>query len=152
MVLAPVGDEMYFAEKGRGAFVNDKRLRVSGRNRMDESLFATGIPHIGKDGHATFHREMQELTGRVAGIRRLGVTSLDLAYVAAGRFEGFWERDLKPWDMAAGIVLVREAGGLVTDLNGGRKMLQKGSIVAGNGQMQQPLLQALKDAAKRKAA
>lgn len=152
MVLAPVGDEMYFAEKGRGAFVNDKRLRVSGRNRMDESLFATGIPHIGKDGHATFHREMQELTGRVAGIRRLGVASLDLAYVAAGRFEGFWERDLKPWDMAAGIVLVREAGGLVTDLNGGRKMLQKGSIVAGNGQMQQPLLQALKDAAKRKAA
>ena len=152
MVLAPVGDEMYYAEKGRGAFVNDKRLRVSGRTRMDESVFGTGIPHIGKDGHATFHREMQELTGRVAGIRRLGVASLDLAYVAAGRFEGFWERGLKAWDMAAGIVLVREAGGLVTDLNGGRKMLQTGSIVAGNGQMQQPLLQALKDASKRKAA
>lgn len=152
MILEPTRDEMFFAEKGRGAYVNDKRLRVSGRTRMDESVFGTGIPHIGKDGHASFHREMQEMTVRVAGIRRLGVASLDLAYVAAGRFEGFWERGLKSWDMAAGIVLVREAGGLVTDLNGGRKMLQSGSIVAGNGLMQQPLLQALKDAAKRKAA
>ncbi|MDF1719495.1 MAG: inositol monophosphatase family protein [Minwuia sp.] len=152
MILEPTRDEMFFAEKGRGAFINDKRLRVSGRTRLDESVFGTGIPHIGKDGHPAFHREMQELTGRVAGIRRLGVASLDLAYVAAGRFEGFWERGLKSWDMAAGIVIVREAGGMVTDLNGGRKMLQTGGIVAGNGQMQQPLLQALKDAAKRKTA
>lgn len=151
VVLDPTRDELFFAERGRGAFVNDQRLRVSGRTRLTDSLIATGIPYHGKVGHELFHAEMRELTDKVAGIRRFGVASLDLAYVAAGRYDGFWERGLKQWDIAAGIVLVREAGGLVSDITGGRRMMETGDIVCANGSVHAPLLQALKDGAKKAA-
>lgn len=146
VILEPVRDELFYAEKGKGAFMNDRRLRVSGRTKMADSLLATGIPYMGKPGHDTLLAELRALTDNVSGIRRLGVASLDLAYVAAGRFEGFWERGLKQWDMAAGIVVVREAGGLVTDIGGGRKMLETGNIVAANTAIHAPLLKALKQA------
>jgi myo-inositol-1(or 4)-monophosphatase len=146
LILAPVIDEMFFAERGKGAFMNDRRLRVSGRDRMADALLATGIPYMGKPGHDTLRAELKALTDSVSGIRRLGVASLDLAYVAAGRFEGFWERGLSQWDMAAGIVIVREAGGLVSDMSGGRKMLETGGIAAANGSLHQPMLKALRKA------
>lgn len=146
MIYAPASDEMFYAERGKGAFVNDKRLRVSGRTRMSDALLATGIPFMGKPGHDTLRAELKALTDQVAGIRRFGVASLDLAWVAAGRFDGFWERGLQKWDVAAGIILVREAGGLVSDIKGGRKMLDSGDIVAGNASLHAPLLKSLKAA------
>ncbi|WP_416898207.1 MAG: inositol monophosphatase family protein [Minwuia sp.] len=146
VILAPVTDELYYAERGKGAFMNDRRLRVSGRSRMSEALFATGIPYMGRPGHDTLLAELRALTDNISGIRRFGVASLDLAFVAAGRFDGFWERGLHQWDIAAGIVLVREAGGLVTDIKGGRKMMETGDIVAGNGSLHAPLLKSLKAA------
>ncbi|MEC9344578.1 MAG: inositol monophosphatase family protein [Pseudomonadota bacterium] len=152
MVLEPTRDELFFAERGKGAFLNDTRIRVSARTRMADSLIGTGMPFLGRGGHALFHAELKALTDQVAGVRRLGVASLDLAYVAAGRLDAFWERGLKPWDIAAGIVLVREAGGLVTDLGGGKKMLESGDILAGNTGVHPTLLKLLKDAAKTVAA
>lgn len=146
MVYAPATDEMFYAEKGKGAFVNDKRLRVSGRTRMADALLATGIPFMGKPGHDTNRNELKALTDHVSGIRRFGVASLDMAWVAAGRFDGFWERGLKQWDIAAGIILVREAGGLVTDITGGRKMMETGNIIAANNSLHAPLLKTLKAA------
>lgn len=146
LILEPVRDELFYAEKGKGAFMNDRRLRVSGRTKLADSLLATGIPYMGKPGHDTLLAELRALTDNVSGIRRLGVASLDLAYVAAGRFEGFWERGLKQWDIAAGIILVREAGGLVSDITGGRQMMETGNIVAANTAIHPPLLKALKSA------
>ncbi|ANK82676.1 MAG: inositol monophosphatase [Rhizobiales bacterium NRL2] len=146
VILEPVRDELFYAEKGKGAFMNDRRLRVSGRTKMADALLATGIPYMGKPGHDTLLAELRALTDSVSGIRRLGVASLDLAYVAAGRFEGFWERGLQQWDMAAGLILIREAGGLVTDIGGGRKMLETGDVVAGNTSIHPLLLNALKKA------
>lgn len=146
LVYAPVGDEMFFAEKGKGAFLNAKRLRASSRTKMADALLATGIPYMGKPGHDTIRAELKALTDNVSGIRRFGVASLDLAWVAAGRYDGFWERGLKQWDVAAGIILVREAGGLVTDIKGGRKMLETGDILAANNSLHAPLLKALKSA------
>ncbi|WP_417518199.1 inositol monophosphatase family protein [Minwuia sp.] len=146
MIYAPAVDEMFYAEKGKGAFVNDKRLRASGRTRMSDGLFATGIPFMGKPGHDTLLAELRALTDTVSGIRRFGVASLDLAYVAAGRFDGFWERHLQQWDIAAGIIIVREAGGLVTDITGGRRMMETGDIIAANNSLHAPLLKSLKAA------
>lgn len=124
-------NELFWAEKGRGAFLNDRRLRVSARTRLSESIIATGIPFRGKPGHDLFREELARLTPEVAGIRRFGSAALDLAYVAAGRYDGFWERGLAPWDLAAGAVLVREAGGLARELDG-QDFLQTGSILASN--------------------
>ncbi len=144
VVYAPLTDELYWAEKGQGAYFNDTRLRVSARRKLDDALLATGIPFKGKDGHAEFIAEVTELAPQVAGIRRFGAASLDLAYVAAGRYEGFWEANLKPWDLAAGVLLVREAGGYVTDMTGGPDMLKTGGIIAANDQLHAPLERALK--------
>ncbi len=136
VVYNPIADEMFTAEKGKGAFVNEKRrLRVAARKSVGDAVVATGIPHRGRPGHPGFLNEMGTVMREVSGIRRTGSASLDLAWTAAGRFDCFWERALKPWDMAAGIVIVREAGGIITDLAGTSKMFETGDIIAGNGNM-----------------
>ena len=133
LVYDPIKDEMFCAEKGAGAYLNDRRLRVSRRADLALCLIATGIPVLDWPGRRMgFARQLERVADEVAGIRRLGTASLDLAYVAAGRFDGFWEYGLKPWDMAAGIVLVREAGGLVSRLEGEGDLLGEGTLVASN--------------------
>jgi myo-inositol-1(or 4)-monophosphatase len=146
VVYNPITDEMYWAEKGQGAFLNDRRLRVSGRRRMEEALISTGMPFLGHGDAAVFSAELAALMPRIAGVRRFGAASLDLAYVAAGRYDGFWERGLSPWDVAAGIVLVREAGGFVSEIGGGHAPLIAGSILAANAHLHLPLGQALRAA------
>ncbi len=148
VVYNPVTDEMFTAEKNKGALLNEKRLRVAGRKKMSETLLATGIPFLGHGDHAQFAAELNAAMALTTGVRRFGAASLDLAYVAAGRFDAYWERQLSPWDMAAGILLVREAGGVVTDLSGGAKMLENGQILASNEVLHPQVLKLLKDAAK----
>jgi len=143
VVLSPITDELYWAEKGSGAFVNDRRLRVSSRRDITQSLFATGIPFRGRPGHQPFLRELGQVMAVSAGVRRMGVASLDLAYTAAGRFDGYWENNLQSWDIAAGVILVREAGGFVTELNGGPNPVHTGSILAANQHMHQALRDVL---------
>ena len=142
----PVTNEMFWAEKGKGCFVSDKRLRVAARRHLDESVLATGIPFLGHGQHARFLKELHQISQRVAGVRRFGSAALDLAYVAAGRFDGFWERDLKPWDIAAGTLLVSEAGGKVTDLDGGEDMLKTGAILAANLELHPQVLERIQAA------
>ncbi|MDF1633724.1 inositol monophosphatase family protein [Mycoplana sp. MJR14] len=132
VVLNPATDELYTAEKGGGAFLNDRRLRVAARKELSDSVVSCGAPHLGRGNHGKFLVELRHVMGEVAGVRRMGAASLDLAYVAAGRFDGMWERDLAAWDIAAGILLIREAGGFVSDLDGGNAMLETGTLVAGN--------------------
>jgi myo-inositol-1(or 4)-monophosphatase len=139
VIYEPLGDQMFWAERGAGAHLNDRRLRVSARRDLSRAVVATGIPHLGREDHAAYLAQLSAVMPQVAGIRRFGTASLDLAYVAAGRFDGFWEAGLKPWDMAAGIVLVREAGGFVSDLAGGAGMLENGGILAANSELHQPL-------------
>lgn len=146
VIYDPIKDEMFWAAKGDGAFLNHRRIRVSARSRMGEALLATGIPWATRKDHDEFSAELAALMPRVAGIRRLGVASLDLAYVAAGRFDGFWESQLLPWDIAAGILIVREAGGLVSEKDGGADMLKSGSILATNGHLHDVLLETFKKA------
>jgi myo-inositol-1(or 4)-monophosphatase len=136
----PVLDELYTAEKGQGTFLNNRRLRVAARRTLADCLITTGIPHRGKPGHERFLAECKGLMGQVAGIRRTGSAAIDLAWVAAGRFDGYIERGLSPWDLAAGSLLVREAGGLVTDAQGGKRMLETGDIVAANAQVHRAML------------
>jgi len=149
VVYSPVPDEMYVAEKGSGAFLNGRRLRVSGRRNMAESIFATGVPFMGIPDHELFLEQARAVMAVSAGVRRFGSAALDLAYVAAGRYDGYWENGLNPWDVAAGIVLVREAGGFVTDLAGGRNMLSGGGILAANTELHAPLARLLAGAAKK---
>jgi myo-inositol-1(or 4)-monophosphatase len=140
VVYNPANDEMFTAERGGGAFLNDRRIRVSSRRELSECVIGCGIPHLARGDHARFRKELEQLQGRVAGIRRFGAAALDLAWVAAGRLDGFWERDLHPWDMAAGILLIREAGGFVSDANGAERPLETGSICAGNESVQSKVL------------
>lgn len=144
VIYDPIKDELFWSEKGIGSFLNAQRLRVSGRSKMEESVIATGFPCANKDQtvQKDFLAESSKLMCQVAGIRRMGAAALDLAYVAAGRYEAFWERGLSPWDSAAGELIVREAGGFVTDLNGGKKHLEDGTILAANG-MHRDLLKLL---------
>jgi myo-inositol-1(or 4)-monophosphatase len=139
----PVTNELFWAEKGKGCYVNDRRLRVAARQRLDEAVLATGIPFLGHGQHAKFLKELHQISQRVAGVRRFGSAALDLAWVAAGRFDGYWERDLKPWDLAAGVLLVTEAGGKVTDADGGEDVLSKGAAVAGNLDLHPQILSRL---------
>ncbi len=143
----PVTNELFWAEKGKGCFVNDKRLRVAQRSRLDDSVLGTGIPWMGHGQHAKFLKELHQISQRVAGVRRFGAAALDLAYVAAGRLDGFWERDLKPWDMAAGMLLITEAGGKVTSADGGDDILEAGSICGANLDLQPLMIERLKAAA-----
>jgi len=138
LVYHPIADEIYWAEKGRGAYLNDRRLRVSARRNLEESLIGTGIPFRSHGDHTRYLAMLAAVMRATSGVRRIGVASLDLAYVAAGRFDGFWEFGLKPWDIAAGIVLVREAGGTVTGLSDGNVM-DSGDIIAANPAIYQPL-------------
>ncbi len=143
----PATGDLYWAEKNKGAYHNDRRLRVSARKSLEEALIATGIPFLGHGQHGRFLKELHQVTQHVAGVRRFGAASLDLAFVAAGRFDGFWERDLAPWDLAAGLLLVSEAGGLWADMDGGTDVLASGGIVAGNAEIQPQLAARLKAAA-----
>jgi myo-inositol-1(or 4)-monophosphatase len=148
LIYNPATEELFLAERGKGAFLNDRRIRVAGRKRLIDAVIACPLPHHGRGDLALGLREQGAVQDRVAGLRRFGAASLDLAFVAAGRFDGYWERDLKPWDMAAGLLIVREAGGFVSDIDGHDAMLLKGNIVAGNETMQRDLLAVLKSASK----
>ncbi|WP_048645020.1 inositol monophosphatase family protein [Nitratireductor soli] len=143
VIYNPAMDELYTAERGGGAFLNDRRLRVAARTKLSDAVIGTGIPHLGRGHHGEALLDLRNVMGETAGIRRLGSAALDLAYVAAGRMDGFWEDALSPWDMAAGIVLVREAGGFVTDRDGGNKIFETGKVVAGNEAMHRALLKTL---------
>jgi myo-inositol-1(or 4)-monophosphatase len=132
LVYQPITDESFWAEKSRGAWLQDARLRVSGRRHLDESLIATGMPFQGHGDFGEWTRIFAGIGPQVAGIRRFGAASLDLAWVAAGRFEGYWESGLKPWDSAAGCLLVREAGGFVTDFRGRSQPICDAEVLAGN--------------------
>src|SRR5579883_2375533 len=149
VIYDPMRDEMFYAEKGVGAFVNDRRLRVSARQNMAEAVVATGIPFRQRGDHPYYLKLLEGVMGETAGVRRMGSASLDLAYVAAGRYDGFFEMGLSPWDIAAGVVLVREAGGYVSDLAGGRDVLASGDIVAANDRLFDPLGKLLRGAAPR---
>jgi myo-inositol-1(or 4)-monophosphatase len=132
VIYNPANDELYTAERGKGAFLNDHRLRVAGRRSLSECVIACGLPHIGRGNHELSRLEMAELQNRVAGLRRFGAASLDMAFVAAGRLDGYWERNLQAWDMAAGQIIVREAGGLVSGIAGDDDPLKTGNVVCGN--------------------
>ena len=146
VIYNPISDEMFTAEKGSGAFLNDRRLRVAARKDLKLALAATGIPFMGRGDHEGFQKEMSAVMATTPGVRRFGAASLDLAWMAAGRYDAFWERGLKAWDVAAGILMVREAGGLVTDLSGGQKMLESGDILASNEALHPQYLKLLRDA------
>ena len=143
VIYNPAMDELYTAERGGGAFLNDRRMRVAARRKLSDSVIGTGIPHLGRGEHGRSLIELRHVMAEAAGIRRLGAASLDLAYVAAGRLDGFWERSLSPWDMAAGILMIREAGGFVTDADGGQAMFDTGTIVGGNETIQGLVVKAL---------
>jgi len=144
VIFDPVKNEMFVAEKGGGAYMNDRRIRVSGRRKLEDALLATGIPFKGHGDHPAFLKQLDLLMDKVAGIRRNGSASLDLAYVAAGRFDGYWETDLKPWDVSAGVLIVQEAGGYVTEIGGGRNPQSGTSILAANSALHLPLATALR--------
>lgn len=131
-IYNPAGNELFWAEKGMGAYLNDKRLRVSARRDMVSAVFATGIPFAKVQRKAEFSATLGRLMPQVAGVRRFGSAALDLAWVAAGRYEGFWELGLNKWDIAAGLVIVKEAGGFVTDPAGGDTHYETGDLVVGN--------------------
>ncbi|PIE09490.1 MAG: inositol monophosphatase [Rhodobacterales bacterium] len=132
VIYDPVKDELFHAEKGEGAFVNNARLRVSGRSRMIESVFATGLPFGGGRYLPAALQDLGRLLPACAGVRRWGAASLDMAYVAAGRYEGFWERGLKPWDIAAGIIIVQESGGFIETIREDQVLLEDGHVICAN--------------------
>ena len=138
-VYQPLTDESFWAEKGRGAWLHDRRLRVSGRRYLDEALIGTGLPHSGRGDVSSWSRIYGAIGPEVSGIRRNGAASLDLAWVAAGRFDGFWEDDLDIWDSAAGILLVKEAGGFVSDYRGQDRMFERREYLAANGELHSKL-------------
>jgi myo-inositol-1(or 4)-monophosphatase len=144
VIYNPIADELFTGERGKGAFLNDQRLRVAARRDLSDAVLACGLPHRGRGDLALFRKEFEVVQDKVAGLRRFGSAALDLAWVAAGRVDGYWERNLGPWDMAAGLLLVREAGGFVSDLNGTDAMMSSGSIIAGNDTMHRELLKLLK--------
>jgi myo-inositol-1(or 4)-monophosphatase len=143
VVFNPASDELFTAEKGAGAYLNDRRLRVAGRKRLSDCVVGSGVPHLGRGDHGRYLVQLRNVMGEVSGIRRNGAAALDLAYVAAGRFDGFWEEKLHPWDLAAGMVLIREAGGYVTDLAGGADVFGRGDIVAGNEMIHSALVELI---------
>ena len=143
VIYDPLKDELFWAEKNNGAYLNDRRLRVSARKHLDDTLLATGIPfrlHEGQPVKEKFIEQLQSVMGRIAGVRRYGAAALDLAYVAAGRYDGYWENGLQPWDVAAGILIVREAGGFVTEIGGRRYELGAPDILAANDGLHEALV------------
>ena len=148
MIYDPTRDEMFWAEKGIGAYLNDRRLRVSGRRRLGEALIATGIPFRERGNHPDYLAGLAAIMAETSGVRRFGSAALDLAYVAAGRYDGFWEVGLQPWDIAAGLLLVREAGGYVTDFAGRPNTMESGEVLAANAHLHQPLATLIRDAVR----
>ncbi|MEA2902905.1 MAG: monophosphatase [Alphaproteobacteria bacterium] len=148
VVYNPANDDLFTAERGKGTFLNDQRLRVAARKRLLDAVVTCGLPHHGRGDLALGLKEIAAIQDKVAGVRRFGAAALDLAWVAAGRFDGYWERNLGPWDVAAGLALVREAGGFVTDLAGGEAPHVTGDVVAGNEAIHGELLRVLREAAK----
>jgi myo-inositol-1(or 4)-monophosphatase len=151
LVYNPISDDMFTAEKGKGAFLNDKRLRVAARRRLSDSVIVNGMPHLGRGDHALFLREVATMMRKVAGLRRMGAAALDLCWVAAGRLDGYWEAGLSPWDMAAGLLIVREAGGITRDTMGGTAIFDTGSVVAGNDLIVGQILKVLGEARQAQA-
>jgi myo-inositol-1(or 4)-monophosphatase len=143
----PVSNELFWAERGKGCFLNDHRLRVAARRQLAESVLATGIPFAGRPGHGQFLKELHQISQRVAGVRRFGSAALDLAWVAAGRYDGYWERNLQPWDVAAGSIMVVEAGGTVSSADGGPFASNEGSVCTANLDLHPLILERLKAAA-----
>ena len=139
----PIRDELFWAENGAGAFLNNQRLRVSARRALPQALLATGLPFKAREHYPGHANMVEHLAGRTSGVRRLGSTALDLAFVAAGRLDGFWAFAMEPWDLAAGIVIVREAGGIVTEVGGGANTMTSGDVLASNGHLHGPLQEAL---------
>ncbi|HVL71880.1 MAG TPA: inositol monophosphatase family protein [Beijerinckiaceae bacterium] len=148
IVYDPIKDEVFAAEKGKGAFLNNRRMRVAARRDMADALVYCGLPHIGRGDHGLFLREISAVMAVCGGLRRMGSAALDLAYVACGRADGYWERELNSWDVAAGMLLVREAGGFVSAVDGADDVLAKGSVVAGNEVVHRELVGLLRQAAR----
>jgi myo-inositol-1(or 4)-monophosphatase len=146
VVYDPLRDEFFYGEKGVGAFMNDRRLRVSARKDLANAVIGTGIPFRARGDHPRYLKMLEAVMGGTAGVRRMGAAALDLAYVAAGRFDGFFELGLSRWDIAAGMIIVKEAGGFITEIDGGRNPLASGSVLAANDRLQTPLSQLLRDA------
>jgi myo-inositol-1(or 4)-monophosphatase len=146
VIYEPTRDEMFSAQKGLGAYVNDRRLRVSARRQLGEAVVGTGMPFGPRAGLAGYIETLEAMMRATSGIRRMGSAALDLAYVAAGRYDGFWEFGLAPWDIAAGILLVREAGGYVSDIAGGHDMMTTGDVLAANDHLHLPLAALIKEA------
>jgi len=147
VVYDPAKDELFWAEKGAGAWMNEGRIRVSARRTMAEALLATGVPFGTKKTLPATMRDLARLMPATAGLRRFGAASLDLAYVAGGRLDGYWERELGAWDMAAGILLVKEAGGFTSAVRAGREILESGSVIAANAELFAPLSEILREPA-----
>jgi myo-inositol-1(or 4)-monophosphatase len=148
LIYNPANDDLFTAERGKGAFLNDKRLRVAARRRLADAVIACGLPHLGRGDLALGSKETAAVQERVAGLRRFGAASLDLAWVAAGRLDAYWERNLSPWDIAAGLIMVREAGGYVTDLDGKDTTPATVDVLAGNEAIHGEMLKVLKAAGK----
>jgi myo-inositol-1(or 4)-monophosphatase len=148
VIYNPANDELYTAERGKGAFLNDQRLRVAGRRKLNESVIACGLPHIGRGDFKLSLAELAEIQPRVAGLRRFGAAALDMAFVAAGRLDGYWERNLQAWDMAAGQIIVREAGGIVSGIEGDDDPLKTGDVICGNEHIHAELVKILKQLGK----
>jgi myo-inositol-1(or 4)-monophosphatase len=146
VVYQPLTDEMFATEKGGGTFINERRLRVSARRKLEDAVIATGIPHRGRGDHPAFLKQLQAVMAQTAGVRRFGAAALDLAFVAAGRYDGFWETGLKPWDIGAGALMVREAGGYVSETTGGHNYMASGDILAANDHLHLPLGGLLRNA------
>jgi len=144
VIYNPANEELFVAERGKGAFLNDQRIRVAARKRLADAVIACGLPHLGRPNIALGQRETSAVQEKVAGLRRFGAAALDLAWVAAGRSDGFWEMGLSPWDMCAGALLVREAGGLVGDFSGNETFMDTGRIVATNPKIFASMLKVLK--------
>src|SRR6195952_4885078 len=148
LIYNPANEELYIAERGKGTFLNDQRLRVAGRRKLDECVIACGLPHLGRGDHNLSRREMTEIQNKVAGLRRFGAASLDMAFVAAGRLDGYWERNLQPWDIAAGQIMIREAGGTISGIEGSDDPLKTGHVIAGNEFVHAELVKILKPLGK----
>ncbi len=139
VIYDPIKEELFWTEKGGGAFLNDRRLRVSGRRKLDEAVIATGIPHRGRPGQDEFREQMHRVMVEVAGVRRMGAAALDLAYVAAGRYEAYWETGVNLWDIAAGLLMVTEAGGYIGEVGGGKDAYAGKSVLAANANLYKPI-------------
>ena len=146
VIYDPIKDEMFIAEKGKGAFLNNRRLRVSARREMADALLICGLPHLGRPDHPRFLKDMNAVMGICGGLRGLGSAALSLAYVAAGRADAYWERNLKTWDMAAGVAIVREAGGFATDPDGSSDPMVTNAVTAGNEILHRELAALLRQA------